>query len=289
MTGAWKRGLVLLCWAALPLLTPHVVNEGVIQEATHLWGTHSERSGEADLATENGAVPGNPNSPRGVYDELIEVTAAAEGMDVDLVHAVIATESRYDRLARSPKGAKGLMQLMPETAARYAVRDPFDPADNIRGGIRHLRFLQEKFSGRLRWALAAYHAGETAVLRHQGVPPFRETQNYVTCVLAHYAFRAGRPISPQRAGYQEYAHSRMLSKLDDPWPSRRSNLTASGAPAPARTRYSIIGRSQALSLWSSRPASTCSPGQARRGPRTDDPPSPPPDRIYHPQQLPTHG
>jgi soluble lytic murein transglycosylase-like protein len=125
--------------------------------------------------------------------------AAEEGVDADLVHAIISLESRYDPLALSRRGAKGLMQLTAPTASRYAVHDPFDPAANLRGGIRHLRFLQELFPGRLSWALAAYNAGEHAVLRYQGIPPFRETQAYVTRILAHYAERTvetGRAILP---------------------------------------------------------------------------------------------
>ncbi len=226
MTGAW-RSVVFLSWAVLPLLVPHLVDEGVIPDNTPPRGAHSVGTSH-DFVADNGEVSEKANPPRGAYDGLIESVAVAEGVDVDLVHAVITMESRYDRLARSPRGAQGLMQLMPETAARYAVSDPFDPAENIRGGTRHLRFLLEKFVGRVRLALAAYHAGEGAVLRHQGVPPFRETQHYISCVLAHYSRRASHSASPQRIGY--YPRSRMLSKLDDPWPFRRTLLTPPGSP-----------------------------------------------------------
>ncbi|HSB73898.1 MAG TPA: lytic transglycosylase domain-containing protein [Candidatus Methylomirabilis sp.] len=123
------------------------------------------------------------------YADLIHRIATEEGVDPDLVRAIIRVESNFEASAVSPKGARGLMQLIRGTASRYAVADPFDPEANIRGGVRYLRFLQELFPGRLPWALAAYNAGENAVLRHNGVPPYRETRQYVDRVLAHYGRR----------------------------------------------------------------------------------------------------
>jgi soluble lytic murein transglycosylase-like protein len=102
------------------------------------------------------------------------------------VEAIISVESDFDPLAVSRKGAMGLMQLMPQTADRYAVQNPFDPLQNIIGGIRYLRDLLHRFQGDLRWALAAYNAGETAVETHQGIPPYRETRDYVARVLTRY-------------------------------------------------------------------------------------------------------
>lgn len=141
-----------------------------------------------------GATPIKPGSLpaealRGYYDGLIIQAANEAGVDAALVHAIVTVESGYDPTAVSRKGAKGLMQLMPETASRFAVLDPFDPEANIRGGVRYLRVLQEMFPGRLPWVLAAYNAGENAVLRHGGIPPYRETQGYVRRVLANYAPR----------------------------------------------------------------------------------------------------
>ncbi len=188
--GAWRRGLFFVCGAVLPALVPLTAEMGETREVAHPWGMDSEWSRAADLAAERTGVPGNTDSPRGMYDDLIVRMASEEGVDANLVHAIITMESNHDRLAVSPKGAQGLMQLRPDTAARYAVSDPFDAAANIRGGVRHLRFLQEMFPDRLSWALAAYNAGESAVLRHKGIPPFRETQDYVTRVLAHSARRA---------------------------------------------------------------------------------------------------
>jgi len=129
------------------------------------------------------------DSSRTQYADLIHRIATEEGVDPYLVRAIIRVESNFAASAVSPKGAQGLMQLIRGTAARYSVADPFDPEANIRGGVRYLRFLQEMFPGRLPWALAAYNAGENAVLRHNGIPPYRETQQYVDRVLAHYERR----------------------------------------------------------------------------------------------------
>lgn len=116
---------------------------------------------------------------------IIESTSAAEGLDPRLVESVIAVESAFDPGALSVKGAQGLMQLMPETATRFSVGNVWDPADNVRGGTRYLRVLLDEF-GDLRLALAAYNAGEGAVRRHAGVPPYAETRRYVESVLRRY-------------------------------------------------------------------------------------------------------
>ena len=116
------------------------------------------------------------------------VLQVAEEVDVSphLLHAVIAVESAYDTRAVSPKGAQGLMQLMPATARRFGVFDPFDPHENVRGGARYLKALMEQFKGDISLTLAAYNAGESAVVRYGNrVPPFAETQRYVPKVIAH--------------------------------------------------------------------------------------------------------
>ena len=115
------------------------------------------------------------------YSEIIATAATRAGVDPRLVHAVIRVESAYQAQARSRKGAMGLMQLMPDTARRYAVRDPYDPGANIEAGTRHLKSLLDRFD--LPLALAAYNAGEAAVERFRGIPPYPETQNYVRQVL----------------------------------------------------------------------------------------------------------
>jgi len=119
---------------------------------------------------------------------LVSTVAQEYGIEAALLHAVITVESGYNARARSAKGAIGLMQLMPETAERYAVRDARDPRDNLRGGARYLRDLIAMFGQDLLLALAAYNAGEAAVIQAGNkVPPYPETRSYVPRVLAHYA------------------------------------------------------------------------------------------------------
>jgi len=115
------------------------------------------------------------------YEPLILQVAARHNIDPTLVRAVIQVESNYETRARSVKGAKGLMQLMPDTARRYGLINPYDPAANIEAGIKHLKFLLDRFP--LTLALAAYNAGEAAVARFGGVPPYAETRSYVARIL----------------------------------------------------------------------------------------------------------
>ena len=116
------------------------------------------------------------------YDTLVRTTAARHGVDTALVHSIIAAESNYNRWAVSGKGAQGLMQLMPETAKDYGVKNVFDAADNIEGGVKFLKALQAKYPNQPDLVLAAYNAGPAAVAKHGGVPPFPETQTYIARV-----------------------------------------------------------------------------------------------------------
>jgi hypothetical protein len=118
------------------------------------------------------------------FGEIIAAVSQAHGVDPLLVSALIKVESGYRPKARSRKGAMGLMQLMPSTAREYKVRNPFDPRANIEGGIKHLKSLIDRFDGGLDLALAAYNAGEGAVKRFNGIPPYRETRNYVSRILS---------------------------------------------------------------------------------------------------------
>jgi soluble lytic murein transglycosylase-like protein len=113
------------------------------------------------------------------YDRLIEENSAAQGVSPHLVRAVIQQESAFNPNARSNKGAMGLMQLMPGTAADLGVADPYNPSENIRGGVAYLKGLLVKFEHNVELALAAYNAGPTAVTKYGAVPPYRETRNYV--------------------------------------------------------------------------------------------------------------
>jgi soluble lytic murein transglycosylase-like protein len=121
------------------------------------------------------------------YDKIITQAAAKFNLDVALIKAVIKAESNFNHKAVSRAGAKGLMQLMPQTASSLNVDDVFHPGNNIEGGARYLRYLLNLYKGNLTLALAAYNAGEGAVAKYNnGVPPYRETQNYVRRVLALY-------------------------------------------------------------------------------------------------------
>lgn len=121
------------------------------------------------------------------YAPLVEEAARQSRIDPRLLHAVIATESGYNPVARSAKGAQGLMQLMPATARRYGVTNAFEPRHNIQGGARYLADLLTLFDQDVRLALAAYNAGEGAVLKHgRRIPPYRETSAYVPRVLDYY-------------------------------------------------------------------------------------------------------
>jgi hypothetical protein len=118
------------------------------------------------------------------YADMISTTAETYGVDPVLVQALIQVESNYNPRSRSAKGAMGLMQLMPSVAKEYRVRNAYDPASNIDAGVRKLKSLIESAKGNLSLALAAYNAGEAAVSKFGGVPPYRETQNYVSRILS---------------------------------------------------------------------------------------------------------
>ena len=120
------------------------------------------------------------------YSDVIERQASRHRVRPELVRAVIQVESGFDPLARSPKGAMGLMQLMPQTALDMNVKNTFSPHENIEGGVRYLRTLLDRYEGNLSLALAAYNSGETAVKRWGTIPPFKETKEYVSKVLALY-------------------------------------------------------------------------------------------------------
>lgn len=120
------------------------------------------------------------------FQQEIDDASMRQGVDARLVEAVIATESAFDPRALSTKGAQGLMQLMPDTADRFGVANPWDPKQNIAGGTAYLRWLIDEFNGDPRRVLAAYNAGEGAVTRYGGVPPYPETRGYIDRVLAYY-------------------------------------------------------------------------------------------------------
>ncbi len=136
------------------------------------------------------------------YDEWIRQAAILYQIPPELIRAVMKVESDYDARAVSHSGAQGLMQLMPETALRMQVRDPFDPREAIFGGTRYLRVLANMFNGDLELTVAGYNAGENAVVRYAGIPPYEETQQYVVKVVGFYrAYRANRdPVQASQTG-----------------------------------------------------------------------------------------
>lgn len=119
-------------------------------------------------------------------DQLIANVGEAEGVDPRFIHAVIWQESKYEQRARSHAGAQGLMQLMPATARRFGCTDPHDPVENITAGTRYLSWLLRRFDGNVGLALAGYNAGEGSVDKYNGIPPYRETQNYVRIITTRY-------------------------------------------------------------------------------------------------------
>ena len=144
-------------------------------EAKTSAGVRHATGAETDFATTK------PASPRATaYDDLISASASANALSPDFVRAVIQAESAFNPFARSPKGAMGLMQLMPQTAAEYRVLDAYNPAENIRAGVAYLKSLMTRYSDDMSLALAAYNAGPNAVEKYgRSVPPYKETRKYV--------------------------------------------------------------------------------------------------------------
>ncbi len=119
-------------------------------------------------------------------DWIIYRAGQKQGVDPRFIHAVIKQESRYDAKAVSPVGAEGLMQMMPATAKRFGLKDPFDPAANVEAGTKYLKWLLKRFDGNVSLALAGYNAGEGSVDKYKGIPPYSETQNYVKKIVSNY-------------------------------------------------------------------------------------------------------
>jgi len=185
----------------------------------------------------------------GRYDTHILDAAANHGVSEQLVKAVISQESEFDALAVSSKGARGLMQLMPDTARRFGVADSFDPRQNIFGGVQYLRFLLDMFGGDVGLALAGYNAGENAVVRHRGIPPYRETRNYVQRIQERLA--DGRGGASSNGALFLAAPRGGISPLGPPPPP-----PAPGRLTPARPRvyYKWLDEGGALHVGQTPPA-----------------------------------
>ena len=161
-------------------------DKSIIQKIVGDEVPYEEPRAEQELATADAsAAPVDPSLLEGTpYGEIIAAMSQAHGVDPMLVRALIQVESNYRPRAKSNKGAMGLMQLMPSTARQYKVRNPYDPTANIGAGVKHLKGLIDRMDGAIDMALAAYNAGEGAVKKFKGIPPYRETRNYVSRILS---------------------------------------------------------------------------------------------------------
>ena len=183
----------LLCAVATAIVTAVPADAEVYRLATNDGTVHFTNAPTdpryRGLGHSSGTAAGYlrlPPADTGRYVTEIKDASGRYGVPERLVQAVIRVESAFNPRAVSIKGAQGLMQLMPETASLLGVRNSFDPQQNIDGGVRHLRGLIDRFGNDLPMALAAYNAGEKAVVTYRGIPPFAETRDYVTRVLYHY-------------------------------------------------------------------------------------------------------
>ena len=165
--------------------TVHFTN--VPQDTRYRLYLATQKEPDAVTAAFNDRYRPYPKADRRKFHPHVIEAARAYQLDPALIHAVISAESGYNPLARSPKGARGLMQLMPDTARRYGVENPLDPRQNIHGGAAYLRDLLTLFGNDVNLALAAYNAGEGAVMEYgHRIPPYRETIQYVPKVLSYY-------------------------------------------------------------------------------------------------------
>jgi hypothetical protein len=207
----------LVVWG-LPLSRPAWADEIVTITDEHgrkIFINTGEPRREGGLATRiiPRAKAGNALLPPAELSHLVEQTASRLQVDPQLVHAIIRVESEYDPKAVSRKGAMGLMQLIPETAQRFGVENPFNPKENIEGGVGYLRHLLDLFGGDLSLSLAAYNAGEGAVQRFGGIPSFAETRDYVRKVTNVY--QSGSPQSGTNAAGNKSQVSPIIRYVDE--------------------------------------------------------------------------
>jgi len=178
LIGCWMLSAAMLCGAATENPPPRLVSVVRVDARTGRLVRTVMVKPRARAAV--------ASAPDKLVTEAVDAAAKEHSVDPLLVHSVIRAESNYNLLAVSPKGALGLMQLMPATARRFGVSNSYNLTQNIQGGVRYLRYLLDLFQDE-RLAVAAYNAGEQAVMRYGGVPPYAETQNYVRAVTNQYA------------------------------------------------------------------------------------------------------
>jgi soluble lytic murein transglycosylase-like protein len=156
-----------------------------------------------------------------LYDPMVKRVSQNHGVPEDLIHSVIRAESNYDKFAISDAGAMGLMQLMPATAVQYGVGNVFDPAQNIEGGTKYLKDLIRLYQGETVRVLAAYNAGQEAVRKYNGVPPYKETRDYIARILASYK---GTGTKIRKKLYRMIDDSGTPVLTDDPNYNQRKKL-----------------------------------------------------------------
>jgi soluble lytic murein transglycosylase-like protein len=201
---------VALTWTSVSLadIYQYTDKDGVIHFSTAKPGVKDAKLVAKGDGKKAGAMPGAPQvapsdkdpSRYSRYDEWIREAGALYQIPAELIRAVIKVESDYDPRAVSSAGARGLMQLMPATAESMLVKDMHDPRENIFGGVRYLRILANTFNGDLVLTIAGYNAGEDAVIRHGGVPPYEQTRDYVQKVMRFYRgyqAESGKASAPQ--------------------------------------------------------------------------------------------
>jgi hypothetical protein len=187
------------------------------------------------------AVPRGASAPANVrYPELINAAAQKYGLDAQLLAAVAAAESNFDARAVSRKNAQGVMQLLPETSMRLAVENPFDPAQSIDAGARYLKELLDRFHGDVRLALAAYNAGPERVDQFGGVPPYRETQDYVAKITNRVAQQP--PQNSAQESRQSTAPIATASTASRTSAAPKKSTSAPNQPAPTGSTAAIVRR-----------------------------------------------
>jgi len=201
-------------------------------------------SAKSEFAKSGFAKSGPAQSgPAPPLNEVVNIASAAYHLDPDLVNSVIHAESGFNAHAVSPKGARGLMQLMPGTASQLGVNDSFDPQANVTGGSRYLRELLERYDFDLVKALAAYNAGPERVEQYRGVPPFRETRAYVARIVHEYNTKK---TAQEKAAKQKAASARALSKAPNKAANKAPNKAASKAPSRAQRAPKPAGTTVAV-------------------------------------------
>lgn len=171
------------------VVTPKVVAERAVPATVVAARPAGEPASEAAVSADTG------------IDQLVQNAAAQHNLPAGLIHSVMKVESNFNPYAISPKGALGLMQLIPETARRFGVSNVFNPADNIQGGTKYLKYLMDLYDGDYALALAAYNAGEAAVAKYGGIPPYAETRSYVQQVYRE--FQKSVATQPKPASKQQ--------------------------------------------------------------------------------------